>query len=167
MELALYRPQTPQTASTTGEVMRGTLLLAQHASSIDPSPPPPFRQPTPAAFRRRAAALATCWLYPQPSADTIGVPTAERQLRAGASVLVHRLDGLVGRLEQRLGLGAAPLEEDVRVDGSVDEEAVELHGALLAVAADATDGLVRVRGRGRGRGRGLGLGFSVRVRVRG
>ena len=73
------------------------------------------------------------------------MPTAERQLRAGASVLVHRLDGLVGGLEQRLGLGAAPLEEDVRVDGRVDEEAVELHGALLAVAADATDGLVRVR----------------------
>ena len=124
--------------------MRGTLLLAQHASSIDPSPPLPSgslpRLPSDAARPHLRLAGST-----QPSADTIGVPTAERQLRAGASVLVHRLDGLVGRLEQRLGLGAAPLEEDVRVDGRVDEEAVELHGALLAVAADATDGLVRVR----------------------
>ena len=124
--------------------MRGTLLLAQHASSIDPSPPLPSgslpRLPSDAARPHLRLAGST-----QPSADTIGVPTAERQLRAGASVLVHRLDGLVGGLEQRLGLGAAPLEEDVRVDGRVDEEAVELHGALLAVAADATDGLVRVR----------------------
>ena len=109
---------------------------------MPPRLPPP--QPTP----RLPSDAARPHLLALPSADTIGVPTAERQLRAGASVLVHRLDGLVGGLEQRLGLGAAPLEEDVRVDGRVDEEAVELHGALLAVAADATDGLVRVRVRG-------------------